>query len=117
MAAGGGAGTWGFGLLDPQPMVKVATKTSPAAATVGSHARLIMRGALRKPYELLGIKGYHCPAGPVNPNPNPVNRKRENTRESARPVGCDEEVVRLAKVPRSRRHDSPLADNELATLA
>ncbi len=56
-AAGGGAGTWGFGLLDPQPAVKAATKISPAAATVGSHARLTMRGALRKPYVLLGLEG------------------------------------------------------------
>ena len=115
--AAGGAGTWGFGLLDPQPVVKVATKTSPAAATVGSHARLTMRGSLRKPYVLLGLEGYHSPAGPVNPNPNLVNRKRENTRELAGPVRCDEEVVRLAKVPRSGRHDGPLADDQLATLA
>ena len=114
--AAGGAGTWGFGLLDPQPVLKVPTKTSPAAATVGSHARLTMRGALRKPYVLLGLEGYHCPAGPVNPNPNLVNRKRENTRESAGPVRRDKDVVRLSKVPRSRRHDSPFADNELATV-
>jgi hypothetical protein len=112
---GGVEGTWAFG-LDPQAAVNAVTKATPAAATVGSQARFIMRGR----------SGTLCLAGEVritpgsvmvNPNPNLLNRKHENIPESAGPVGRDEQMVLLAEVPGGGGHDGPLADNELATLA
>ena len=77
---GGGAGSCGFGLLEPHAAVKAVAQITPAAATVGSHARFVMRGSPKiltfrwgKKDSILGRDGQ--------PNPNPLNRKRETAAE------------------------------------